>query len=196
MKPDTRRALRSHMVLSDADRIKGYVHPVRMAILQMLAVEPRTVTSIARQMKVHSANITHHFKRLERLGLVRVVETRDTGRNLERHYAAVARSFLVRPKGRGAANRQALALSILRDNLSVAIERVRTGARTDETLALLGSARLRAGDLRLFTRRLQALVAQFKKADRGDGLPFSLNISLYPDDANMARSGATRVEIK
>ena len=178
------------LVLTDDARIKGYVHPVRMALLQMLAAEKRTVTSVAREMRVHPANLTHHFKRLARLGLIRLVETRDTGRNLEKYYASAARSFVVRPRARSPRSRQALALSILRDNLSAAIDRIRPA---EEAFALLASARLRKRDLGRFARRLQALVVEFQRADAAEGRSYSVNLSLYPDDANTARPERVRV---
>lgn len=180
------------MILTDEDRIRGYVHPVRMAILGMLATERRTITSVARELSVHPANITHHFRLLQRLGLIRLVETRDTGRNAEKYYLAAARAFVVRPKGQSAAGRQALALSILRDNLSAAIDRCRPGGRRGETLALLASARLKDADMRRFAKRLQGLVREFQGAESDEGTSFSLNVSLYPDDGNTSRRSKGR----
>lgn len=169
------------MVLGDAARIRAYVHPVRMALLRALAAAPRTVTSVAREMKVHPANLTRHFKRLLELRLIRLVETRDTGRNLEKYYRAAARSFVVRPRATKAVERQALALSILRDNLQAAIERVHPEG--ERAIALLASVRLRERDLKRFTKDVQALVSRFRRAEAGEGQSYSLNVSLYSDDA-------------
>jgi DNA-binding transcriptional ArsR family regulator len=194
-RPSRRRATpRQLRVLSDPARIKGYLHPVRMAVLEMLGGERRTLTSVAREMRVHPANIAHHFRLLQRLGLIRLVETRDTGRNLEKYYAAVARNFVVRPKATRATSKRALALSILRDNLSAAIERITR--RSDEALALLASARLGPRDLGRFAKRLQALVAEFQRAEATKGRSYSLNVSLYPDDANASGPKGVRVVIR
>ncbi len=189
-------APRQLMVLADEPRIRGYLHPARMAILRMLSREKRTITSVAREMTVHPANLTHHFKLLQRLGLIRLVETRDTGRNLEKYYVSVARNFVVRPKARTTAGKQALALSVLRDNLSVAIDRSRPGARAGHTLALLASARLCQKDVARFVKRLRTLVAEFQRADSGDGRSYSLNTSLYPDEAPAMRPEDVRVELR
>jgi DNA-binding transcriptional ArsR family regulator len=189
-----RREPRQLVVLNDPARIKAYLHPVRIAVLRALAVEPRTLTSVAREMKVHPANIAHHFRLLSRLGLIRLVESRDTGRNLEKYYAAVARNFVVRPKAKGPTSRQLLALSILRDDLSAAVDRV--APRAEETLALLASARLGRRQLGRFSRRLQALVAEFRRAKAAEGRSYSLNVSLYPDAANGPRSKRVWLEIR
>jgi DNA-binding transcriptional ArsR family regulator len=180
--------------LTDDARIRGYVHPVRMTILRMLAQKPRTVTSVAREMGVHPANITHHFRRLCALGLARLVESRDTGRNLEKYYRAAARSFVVRPRARGALGKQALALAILRDNLSLAVDRRRD--EPGEVLALLGTARIVRGDFARFARRLQALLREFRRADSEGGTSYGLNLSLYPDGAGTAprTAGSVRIE--
>ncbi len=187
--------LRPLLPLTDDARIRGYVHPVRMAILQMLAAEKRTVTSVAREMRVHPANITHHFKLLKRLGLIRLVEARDTGRNLEKYYASVARNFVVRPKARTTKGKRALALSILRDNLSAAVDQIPPGD-TEDVLALLATARLGKRDIARFTRRLRALVGEFQRADSSAGAPYSLNLSLYPDRARVALPEKAFVKIE
>ena len=182
-------------VLADDARIRGYVHPVRMAILGMLAAAPRTVTSVAREMGVHPANITHHFRRLQRLGLIRLVETRDTGRNLEKYYRAAARSFVVRPKSRSPRSRQALALSILRDNLSAAVDRIPSD-ETRKVLALLATTRLARRDFGRFERRLRGLVREFQRADADAGASYSLNLSLYPDQGAEALPKRSSVRIE
>jgi predicted ArsR family transcriptional regulator len=166
-----------------------------MAILGMLQGPPRTVTSVAREMRVHPANVTHHFRRLRALGLIHLVETRDTGRNLEKYYAAAARSFVVRPRARSPQSKQALALSILRDNLSAAVGRLPSG-ETREVLALLATARIARRDVARFVRRLQGLVAEFRRRDSKAGAPYSLNLSLYPEPAQALPSKRVSVRIE
>jgi len=58
--------LRKILVLTDNKQIKAYVHPTRINILTMLAAKKMTVSSVAKKLKVHPANITHHFRLLER----------------------------------------------------------------------------------------------------------------------------------
>ena len=182
------------LVLSDGERIRGYVHPVRMAILQHLAAERLTVTAVARRLEVHPANLTHHFKRLERLGLIRLVEKRDTGRNLEKLYRAAARSFVVRPRARTPRGKTALVLSILRDSLQMAIDS--PAAAASPAIGLLVNVRLRGGDVDRFAKRIRALAAEFGRADHEQGRAYELNVSLYPAQPGATPSERARVEIE
>jgi predicted ArsR family transcriptional regulator len=163
-----------------------------MALLRLLAAEPLTITGVGRQLGVHPANLTHHFRRLRAVGLIRLVSTRDTGRNLEKYYAASAKQFTVRPATRKKASRQSLALSILRDNLAAAAE----DDGPDEAIALLATARVRPADWKRFAARLQALLASFRKADADGGQLCTLNASLYTEHALRLPAPAIRVAIR
>jgi DNA-binding transcriptional ArsR family regulator len=171
-----------YLITSD-EQIKGYVHPTRMVLLQMLAKEKRTISSIAKELNVHPANITHHFKLLEKIGLICLVEKRDTGKNLEKYYRAIAYNFEVKPQYERDSDKNALALSVLKNDLTVAINTVR-GNRRQEVLALLGTARIHPQDVSEFIKKLDALFAEFKSRDTQDGLAYNINLSLYPNDTN------------
>jgi DNA-binding transcriptional ArsR family regulator len=187
----SQRPLPPARVLSEPDRVRAYVHPVRMALLTLLAAEPRTASSVARELGVHPANLTHHFKRLLAARLIRLVETRDTGRNLEKYYRAVARTFVVRPTSRRPASRSALALSVLRENLDAALH----GDGPREAVALLRTARLRPSDWTRFAARLRELVRSFGSADSASGRSCTLAVGLYTEVAPSASPGA-RVVIR
>lgn len=170
----------STMILKDKDQIKAYLHPTRMALLQMLARERMTISGAARVLKVHPANITHHFKALEKVGLVSLVEKMNNGKNLEKYYLATAKSFIVKPEGEQL-NKKALILSVLKDSLSTAIETAKAG---DErlTLGLLDCGRLTQEQSYEFVKRLYQLMQEFKEMNDPDGETYFLNIGLYPSD--------------
>jgi DNA-binding transcriptional ArsR family regulator len=170
--------------LTNTEQIKAYVHPTRIMLLRLLANEKRTISSVARENGVHPANITHHFKLLEKTGLIHLVEKRDTGKNLEKYYRAVAYNFVVKPEAgpaRTGLNKKALGLAILRDNLSAAIK---TADKDDEdnVIALLGVSRLTPEDAERLTKKVNELLVDFRKSDSPDGKPFTLNLSAYPSD--------------
>jgi DNA-binding transcriptional ArsR family regulator len=56
--------------LTANEQIRAYVHPTRMTILALLAQEKQSISGVARQIAVHPANLTHHFKLLEKAGLI------------------------------------------------------------------------------------------------------------------------------
>jgi DNA-binding transcriptional ArsR family regulator len=176
--------------LKTEEQVKSYVHPTRMNILKMLAKTKRTISSVAKELKVHPANITHHFKLLEKSGLIRLVEKRDTGRNLEKYYRAAAFNYNVRINEKGEVNKEALALSILRDDLSIAIDVIKgkKGATSSSApkyvKALITTARLDTKRVNLFEKKLAELIKEFSKNSVKNGTAYTLNMSLYPNDAD------------
>ncbi len=83
--------------LSSEAEIAAYLHRTRMAILDVLRDGAATATQIAARLGVHPANLTRHIRVLEEAGLVVLVEKRDTGRNLEKYYAAIGWQLQVAP---------------------------------------------------------------------------------------------------
>jgi DNA-binding transcriptional ArsR family regulator len=169
------------LILLDDNQIKGYIHPTRIFLLQLLAKEKRTISSVAKELYVHPANITHHFKLLEKIGLIRLVEKRDTGKNLEKYYRAIAYAFEVNPGDKKTANKKALALSILKNDLSVAINTVKEddGKRM---IALLATARISSDHVNEFIVKLENLIEDFKACDSKAGSVYNINLSLYSND--------------
>lgn len=171
------------MVLEDDERIRAYVHPTRMRVLWLLAQEQMTATGIARELGVHPANLTRHLKLLERTGLIRLVERRDTGRNLEKYYRAAALAFEVRMRSDPIEDRRATVLSILRDNLSTAIPTAQAEA-SGQVVGLLEQARLDRRRIPRLQKRLEALTREFAALDATDGVPYCLSLALYPSESS------------
>ena len=168
--------------LSDTEKVKAYVHPVRMTILGLLAKEKRTVSNVAKELAVHPANITHHFKLLEKTGLIRLVEKRDIGKTIEKYYRASAFNYAVNLEKESASGKKALALSMLSDDLSAAAGHIRDGDNRP-VIALLKNARLTAADAVRFTNKLRKLVDDFAERDSDEGTSFNISVSLYPNDS-------------
>jgi DNA-binding transcriptional ArsR family regulator len=168
------------VILRDAETIKSYVHPVRMTILKKLAAKKRTVSSIAREIGVHPANITHHFKLLEKTGLLVLVEQKDTGKNIEKFYRAIAYDFLVKTDDEKL-NKKSLSLSILKNNLESAIIKTNQD-ETEEILALLRTVMLSSDDFQRLKKKLEKMVKEMKNNKSKTAKSYSINISIYPDD--------------
>jgi predicted transcriptional regulator len=162
----------------------------------MLSKEKRTISSVAKELDVHPANITHHFKLLEKIGLIRLVEKRDTGKNLEKYYRAIAYTFTVNQSVTGNTNKSALALSILRNDLSVAINTAQKEDNSKEIIALLTTARISSDELHKFTAKLNKLIEDFQACDSKNGTVYNINLSLYPNDVDRSIQNRKRIELK
>lgn len=182
-------------VLTEREQIKAYIHPTRILLLDLLAKEKRTVSSVAKELEVHPANITHHFKLLEKSGLIRLVEKRDIGKNLEKYYRAIAFHFIVNLGADTLANKGALALSVLRDHLTIGIE-ASEQADTKAVLALLEVTKLNPSDVNRFIMRLNEVANEFKQCYQPDGVSYCINLSMYPNNTNADASVETQVFIR
>ena len=171
------------LVLKGNTRIKAYVHPTRIAILRMLAAKKRTISSVAKELGVHPANITHHFKLLEKVGLIKLVEKRDIGKNIEKYYRAIAHNFVVNVDRKTKSNKQALELSILRNDLSTAISTVKRNDK-NKVIAVIKIARILPCDVKSLQKKIMKLIQEFSRYDSAKGKAYTLNISAYPNEAN------------
>jgi DNA-binding transcriptional ArsR family regulator len=175
------KAIQPSRHLTDVEELRAYAHPTRMAILSMLTERPATLSQVAKQMGVHPANLSRHFRTLEHARLIVLVEKRDTGRNLEKLYRSVAASFEPDFKGLSPADKRITVLGILRDELQAGIVRVRTGELAESDLiVLVSNARVRAKDLAAFHLRLSRLVQDFSSRDMQGGQAYTLGLSLFP----------------
>jgi hypothetical protein len=120
---------------------------------------------------------------LEKAGLIALVEKRDTGRNLEKYYAAAAWSFDVAPDVSELNAPHKLALSFARSEFSAALARLPDEAEVF-TKVLVLPARLTPTQLEAFSAELLRLAERFGAADDAGGKPFHLVMALYPGDAD------------
>ncbi len=170
----------THLTLASDTQIAAYLHRTRMDILTALRSGQATVSQIAAKLGTHPANLTRHMRVLEKAGLIRLVEKRDTGRNLEKYYAAVAGSFDIAPET-GAKSLLKSALTMLRSDISAALARL-----PEETpgpaVAKLAHAKISPQRVGEFSREITRLIDAFKSDGKEDAMPYHLNLSLYPSD--------------
>ncbi len=171
--------------LTSDEQIRAYVNPTRMTILALLAQEKRSVSGVARQLGVHPANLTHHFKLLEKTGLIELVEKRETGKNLEKYYRARAYQFIVSASDQPA-DQKLLTLSILCDNLNTALQTLTDPNDDRAVMGILKSVRLLPDDVEVFGTKLMALADEFASHAAETGDVYSLNVSMYPTLAGSA----------
>ncbi len=170
------------MTINSDEQIRAYINPTRMTILSYLAKEKQSVSMIAQLLKVHPANLTHHFKVLEKVGLIKLVEKRETGKNLEKLYRAAAFQFIVDAENE-TTNKQVLGLIILRDNLNASIQALKSQTKEKDVLAVIKTVRIDQQKLSRFATRLLDLANEFGKSSSNKGEVYSLNASIYPTEA-------------
>jgi DNA-binding transcriptional ArsR family regulator len=166
-----------------------------MTILRLLRTRPATVSQIAAELGVHPANLTRHFMILLGAGLISLRETRNTGRNLEKYYEAVAYDFVIEADGGGLEEPHAIALRFAASDLSAAIPAL--PPKEEATVyAMVKGARIPPNKLVALREAVDRLVQSFEAADADDGVPFHLNVSLYPAPLDEEREIRLRLGAK
>jgi DNA-binding transcriptional ArsR family regulator len=152
-----------------------------MAILDVLRDGAATAAQIAARLGVHPANLTRHLRVLEKAGLVALVEKRDTGRNLEKYYAATAGRFVVAPDTANLNAPHKIALTFARSELSAALARL-PDESAGPTVALVLGARISPHNAKAFAEEVARLGERFAQVDRNDGDAYQLVLALYPGE--------------
>ncbi len=84
--------------LESIEQLRGVADSLRLRIYEALAQRAMTATQVGEEMQIAAPKAHYHVRELERLGLVRLVETRERGGILEKYYRAVARNLIAPPQ--------------------------------------------------------------------------------------------------
>lgn len=172
-------------ILSDSESIKAYVHPLRQTILKYLSDKKMTVSEVAQRLGVHPANITHHFRILEKCKLIVLAEKRDSGRNIEKLYRPTAKNFFVNTEAMPLKNKRVMALSMLRDDLDRTIARAKSDTSV-KVLAFLETIKVGPDDFEWLKVRIQQLKVELALRNEGLSENYIANISFYKREVDGA----------
>ena len=87
--------------LDQVEALKALADTRRLAVMRLLLLRPHTISQLAEALGTYPAQIRHHVKALESVGLISLVEKKTTRNYTELYYgaaaAAVSLSMFVRP---------------------------------------------------------------------------------------------------
>lgn len=81
--------------LQNLEQLRAVADILRMRIVDTLRERPMTVTQLGDALGIAPAKVHYHVRELEKVGLLRLVETREKGGILEKYYQPIARDFAV-----------------------------------------------------------------------------------------------------
>lgn len=81
--------------ITSLEQMRAISDLLRVRILDNLKEKPLTVTQLAEVLGMAPAKVHYHVRELEKVQLLKLVETREKGGILEKYYQAVARSINV-----------------------------------------------------------------------------------------------------
>lgn len=79
--------------LETLEQLRAVADELRSRIVEALIHKPMTVTQVGEMLGQAPAKIHYHVRELERVGLIRLVATREKSGILEKYYRAIARSL-------------------------------------------------------------------------------------------------------
>ena len=77
------------------EQLRAIADLLRLRIIDVLIKQPMTVTQLGEMLGEAPAKMHYHVRELERVGLLKLVETREKGGILEKYYQPVARELSV-----------------------------------------------------------------------------------------------------
>ena len=79
--------------LETLEQLRAVADHLRLRILEQLALRAMTVTQLAGVLGEVPAKLHYHVRELEKVGLLKLVETREKGGILEKYYRSVAKNI-------------------------------------------------------------------------------------------------------
>jgi DNA-binding transcriptional ArsR family regulator len=83
--------------LESIEQLRAVADPLRMRIYQILTLRPMTATQVAEELGEAPPKIHYHVRELERVGLLRQVDSRERNGILEKYFRAIASGLRVPP---------------------------------------------------------------------------------------------------
>lgn len=84
-------------VVSEPQQLKAFTDPLRNRVLHILSDREATNQQLATMLGESQAKVLHHVRFLLDTGLIKLVEQRVRGGNVEKYYRATARLYGFRP---------------------------------------------------------------------------------------------------
>lgn len=190
--------VRGEYEITDFETLKVVADPLRAQIFELLVQDTHTVAQVAEKLGLGASKLYYHFGLLEKVGLIKVVGTRQVRNMVEKDYRAaydtidVAPSLLNFNTTEGQANLQAMLAAtldttrddILRSVQARLLDLERGAAPIGRRLMLTReTSRLSLARAEAFYEKLSALVKEFSSEDETHDdptHPYALVVALYP----------------
>jgi DNA-binding transcriptional ArsR family regulator len=174
--------------IENVEQLRAIADLLRLRIVDMLLKQPMTVTQLGEMLGEAPAKVHYHVRELEKVGLLRLVETREKGGILEKYYQPIAREFSVEKSLISAPPDEAIAM------MSAMLSQVKDGflrafrqaleQKNEKPNMTIGFSRLylTAEDQKQLARQMGELLKSYEKQRNIEGeREFLASILLYPE---------------
>ncbi len=188
-------------LIEDLETLRTFADPLRAQIYEILLQAPANVRQVGERLGLSPSRLYYHFNLMEKLGLIRVVETRMVANMVEKVYRSVAYKLDVAnalldfgsDSGQQAIHGLLTSgLEATRDDLLRSLQvrqmALEQGAQPKPRQMMVNRTTARIPDALAdaFRDRLQSLIAEFEQADQaqdegGEDLQdYALLVAFYP----------------
>jgi DNA-binding transcriptional ArsR family regulator len=182
---------------SEVERLKALANPLRMRILEQVAMQPMTVSAVAAALGESRTKLYRHMDLLRQRGFVEVASTRKVSGITERTYRAISGSLVFDrpfPGVRTSESERAVAESLrtMFDQTTADILEAIASGRVDLTdkdksagtlVAFRAFAQITEGQVEEFVLRMQALIEELEVMKTGPGekrVPYGFTFAVHP----------------
>lgn len=174
--------------IENVEQLRAIADLLRLRIIDMLLKQPMTVTQLGEVLGEAPAKVHYHVRELEKVGLLRLVETREKGGILEKYYQPIAREFSVEKSLISAPPDEALAtmsaiLSQIKDNFLRAFRQA-LEQKNEKPSMSIGFSRLylTKEEQEQLARQMAELLKSYEKQRDIEGeREFLASIIVYPE---------------
>lgn len=187
--------------IENIEQLRAIADMLRLRIIDILQKQPMTVTQLGEALGVAPAKVHYHVRELERVGLVRLVETREKGGILEKYYQPVARdirverSLLSAPTGEAIATISAWLGQVNNNFLGALRKELEQKGEKHEISAVLGLGFSRLfithDELRELYKQMQELFKPYESSRNIEGEQEILAMMLTYPEGQSATSSET-----
>ncbi len=160
--------------ITDVNQLKALSHPLRLKILESIALEPMTTKQVATKLGEKPTRLYHHVGALEDAGLIKLVSTRPVRGTTEKYYQAVAemmrvdRSLMAGQSAAGLSVIQGIFENVQRDLAALASMEDDGSDEEEEALFLQVEVYASAERMLELRARIDALLKEIQEESEGD----------------------------
>jgi DNA-binding transcriptional ArsR family regulator len=180
------RSGKSPATVATLRRVKALADPLRYRVFERLIAAPRTAKQMAEELGTHPTRLYHHFRVLEKAGLIRPAGTRQKRGTTEKYFTAAVNRIEAgdQSPGMSAGLAAALRAGVIESTLA---DVRRTGARRRAGGPAAASYVKRyvmratpdqAAEIRAQLDELSALCE--RTSDSADATEFAITLAFYP----------------
>ncbi|HEV2474860.1 MAG TPA: helix-turn-helix domain-containing protein, partial [Chthonomonadales bacterium] len=196
---DQKNNMIEHYEIETIEQLRAIADVLRLRILDALIPQPMTVTQLGDVLGMAPAKVHYHVRELERVGLLRLVETREKGGILEKYYQPIARyigveqSLLSAPANEAQALVSALLGQVHNNFLRAFRQGLEKRSEKPDLMLGLGISRLfiTRDELKDLDKRIQELFKPYETERHIEGEQEIFTMMLtYPENESMAQVAA------